>query len=86
MMVYRNSRGIGGRWCSRGMGAQWYTKTAVGRVRDGVQKPPWDGPGARWCVKTTSEQWCSGAQSRQTREEVPVLENHRWEVLCRRSF
>ena len=41
--------------------------------------------GARWCVKTTSEKW-SGAQSRQTHEEAPVLENYRWEVVCQHSF
>ena len=53
-MVYTNCREMGARWC---------VKTTVGRVRHGVQKPPWDGcaivyenhcgMGGRWCTETT---------------------------------
>ena len=71
-MVYENRCGMGARWC---------TKTAVTMVYKNHRRV-----GARWCVKTTSEQWRYGAQSRQTHQEAPVLENYRWEVACRPSF
>ena len=67
-------------------------KTTVGRVRDGVQKPPWDGctmvyenhnwAGERWCTKTAVGwvRWCTKTTVGRVRDDVqkPPWDGARW--------
>ena len=78
VMVYKNHRWVGGRWC---------TKAAVGQVRDGVRKPPLGGcsvayktrrgMGGRWCMKTTVGRVRDGVRKPSWSECTMVYKNHR---------